>query len=297
MGLLSPVTVKAKLLIQELWQKELAWDEPLPLQLKTKWLHIAKHLSDATNVTFQRKYFSQNPAQNSTTYIHVFVDASPKAYGCIAYLTNGNQSSPIMANSRVAPLKVLSLPQLELMAALIGTRLAKFLLDTLSPSYHNLKVKIWSDSEIVLYWINSNRKLKQFVMHHINEMKGLFPVSTWNHCPTDQNPADLLTRGITTSQLQLSSLWNNGPTWLLQETQWPVWNPLSTINLSLFETEVFESEVSETKANTTETPNTASSGTNQKQTNSVDIHLIIDMSRCSSLEKLLMVTTYVYRFL
>ena len=296
-GPLSPVTVKAKLLIQELWQKELAWDEPLPLQLKTKWLHIAKDLSDATNVTFQRKYFSQNPAQNSITYIHVFVDASPKAYGCIAYLTNGNQSSPIMAKSRVAPLKVLSLPQLELMAALIGTRLAKFLLDTLSPRYTNLKVKIWSDSEIVLYWINSNRKLKQFVMHRINEMKGLFPVSTWNHCPTDQNPADLLTRGITTSQLQLSSLWNNGPTWLLQETQWPVWNPLSTINLSLFETEVFESEVSETKANTTETPNTASSGTNQKQTNSVDIHLIIDMSRYSSLEKLLMVTTYVYRFL
>ena len=296
-GLLSPVTVKAKLLIQELWQKELAWDKPLPLQLKTKWLHIAKALSDATNVTFQRKYFSQNPAQNSTTYIHVFVDTSPKAYGCIAYLTNGNQSSPIMAKSRVAPLKVLSLPQLELMAALIGTRLAKFLLDTLSSRYPNLKVKIWSDSEIVLYWINSNRKLKQFVMHRINEMKGLFPVSTWNHCPTDQNPADLLTRGITTSQLQLSSLWNNGPTWLLQETQWPVWNPLSTINLSLFETEVFESEVSETKANTTETPNTASSGSNQKQTNSVDIHLITDMSRYSSLEKLLMVTTYVYRFL
>ena len=169
-----------------------------------------------------------------------------------------------MAKSRVAPLKVLSLPQLELMAALIGTRLAKFLLDTLSSRYPNLKVKIWSDSEIVLYWINSNRKLKQFVMHRINEMKGLFPVSTWNHCPTDQNPADLLTRGITTSQLQLSSLGNNGPTWLLQESQWPVWNPLSTINLYLFETEVFESEVSETKANTTETPNTASSGTNQK---------------------------------
>ena len=191
-----------------------------------------------------------------------------------------------MVKSRVAPLKVLSLPQLELMAALIGTRLAKFLLDTLSSRYPNLKVKIWSDSEIVLYWINSNRKLKQFVMHRINEMKGLFPVSTWNHCPTDQNPADLLTRGITTSQLQLSSLWNIGPTWLLQESQWPLWSPLSTINLSLFETEVFESEVGETKANATETPSTASSGTNQKQTNSVDIHLIIDMSRYSSLEKL-----------
>jgi ribonuclease HI len=87
----------------------------------------------------------------------VFVDASPKAYGAVAYLTNGNQSSPIMAKSRVAPLKELTLPQLELMAAVVGTRLANFLFCTLFP---NLRVKLWSDSEIVLHWINSSKTTK-----------------------------------------------------------------------------------------------------------------------------------------
>ena len=67
-GLVSPVTVKAKLLIQELWQNELEWDEPLP---------PSKDLQKATSVSMQRRYLSQNRTINSTTYIHVFVDACP----------------------------------------------------------------------------------------------------------------------------------------------------------------------------------------------------------------------------
>jgi hypothetical protein len=108
--------------------------------------------------------------------------------------------------SRVVPLKELTLPQLELMAAVVGTRLANFLSCTLSSRYPNLRVKLWSDSEIVRHWINSSKPLKQFILHRINEIENMFPTSTWNHCPTDQNPADLLTRGITSSQLQSSSL-------------------------------------------------------------------------------------------
>ena len=165
LGLLSPVTVKAKLLIQEHWKNELEWDEPLPPTLKSKWLSIAKDLQEATKyVCMQRKYLSHVPTPNSTTFIHVFVDASPKAYEAVACLTNGNQSSLIMAKFRVAPLKQLTLPQLELMAVVIETRLANFLLRTPSSRYANLNVKLWSDSEIVLHWINSSKSLK--AVHH-----------------------------------------------------------------------------------------------------------------------------------
>jgi hypothetical protein len=282
LGLLSPVTVKAKLLIQELWQNELEWDEPLPSALQSKWLNLAKELQEATNICMTRRHLSETPPSNSTTHIHVFVDASPKAYGAVAYLTNGNQSCPMMAKSRLAPLKQLTLPQLELMAAVIGARLANFLSRTLSSRYPNLNVRLWSDSEIVLHWINSSKPLKQFITHRINEIKNLFPTSIWNHCPTDQNPADLLTRGITPLQLQSSSLWQNGPTWLRRESTWPTWNPTHTANLSLFEepTKGLHPTIPPETTDTT-------SG----------IHLIIDTSRYSSLTKLLFVTAYVYRFL
>ena len=173
----------------------------------------------------QRLHAKKIPFSKPRTKFYNFVDASPKAYGAVAYLTNKNQSSFIMPKSRVAPLKKITLPQLELMAAVIGTRSANFLSHSLSSRYLNLTIKQWSDSEIVLHSINSNKSLMQFITHRITEIKNLFPASTWNHCPADQNPADLLTHGITPSQLQSSSLWLNGPKRLLQESAWQTWNP------------------------------------------------------------------------
>jgi len=133
LGLLSPVTIRAKLLIQELWQQRLEWDEPLALELGTKWHGIAEDIQETNKITLPRCYFSESESPTSTTYLHVFADSSPKAYGAVAYVSHGHQSSLVMAKSRVAPLKELTLPQLELMAALIGTRLANFVSCALKP--------------------------------------------------------------------------------------------------------------------------------------------------------------------
>ena len=148
LGLLSPVTIRAKLLIQELWQQQLEWDEPLSQDLRTKWHSIAEDFQEASKITLPRCYFTESESQTSTTYLHVFADSSPKAYGAVAYISNSHQASLVMAKSRAAPLKELTLPQLELMAALIGTRLANFVFRAFNPRYPNLKVKLWSDSEI-----------------------------------------------------------------------------------------------------------------------------------------------------
>ena len=140
-----------------------------------------------------------------------------------------------MAKSRVAPLKKLTLPQLELMAALTGARLASFVSQTLKSWYSNLKVQLWSDSEIVLHWLSSSKPLKQFVANRIKEIKGMFSIPQWNHCRTADNPADLLTRGISANQLQNSSFWKHGPQWPLSESQWPHWKPSQVLHLNLIQ--------------------------------------------------------------
>ena len=99
------------------------WDELLPLDLRTKWHSIAEDIQKASKITLPRCYFLESEPQTSTTYLHVFADSSPKAYGAVTYVSNDHQSSLAMVKSHVAPLKELTSPQLVFMAALMGTRL------------------------------------------------------------------------------------------------------------------------------------------------------------------------------
>lgn len=177
LGFISPVTVKAKLLIQELWQRKLEWDEPLPTELDAKWDDIAQDIQEAGKLVLPRCFFSQVQSKAQPIYLHVFADACPKAYGAAAYISNGNQSLLVMPKSLVA-LKKLTLPQLELMAALICTRLAHFVVEALKSRFPNLTVHLWSDSEIVLHWLHSSKPLKQFITNRTKEMiTALFPVT------------------------------------------------------------------------------------------------------------------------
>ena len=97
-----------------------------------------------------------------------------KAYGAVAYLCNGSETSMVMAKSRVAPLKKLTFPKLELMAALTGARLGNFVQQALKQRYANITVKLWTDSDIVLHWLNNDKPLKPFIANRVREIKELF---------------------------------------------------------------------------------------------------------------------------
>ena len=139
--------------------------------------------------------------------LHAFSDASIKAHGAVIYLYSQTHSDTafVIAKSRVAPLKCPTLPRLELMAALIAARLINSL------NLINISVYVCVDS---LHWIHSSKRLPQFVTHRVAEINRLLPSVTWKHCPSGDNPADLLTRGLTFQQFQSSSLWTRGPKWL-----------------------------------------------------------------------------------
>ena len=119
LGILTPVTIRAKILMQELWKGGYGWDEPLPQERQKKWLALSNDLDTATQTQIPRRYFPSSSTWTSNTTLHIFVDASVKAYGAVAYVANGTESSMVMTKTRVAPLKKLTLPQLELMAAVI----------------------------------------------------------------------------------------------------------------------------------------------------------------------------------
>ena len=115
LGYLAPVTVQAKLFLQRLWQHKITWDKPLENILKNDWLTIAQEIEDAITITIPRHYcFTSDHKQ-----LHVFADASMKAYDTVAYLTAGDRVNFIIAKSRIAPVQTLSLPRLELIAAVL----------------------------------------------------------------------------------------------------------------------------------------------------------------------------------
>lgn len=121
LGLVGPVIIKAKILLQKLWQLETGWDESLPQDIHRAWTSFRAELKSLNDFKIDRRVLCNNPV---TIEIHGFSDASESAYGACIYLksVDGSENSSIhllCGKSRVAPLKSISLPRLELQAALL----------------------------------------------------------------------------------------------------------------------------------------------------------------------------------
>ncbi|XP_053406421.1 uncharacterized protein LOC128559227 [Mercenaria mercenaria] len=187
-----------------------------------------------------------------------------------------------MAKNRVAPLKQLTIPKLELTAAVIGARLC----DHITSSIYCKRVFLWSDSQIVLKWLCSPKSQKPFVGNRVKEIMTLTNSHEWRYCPTESNPADLLSRGISFGMFKDNTLWMNGPSWLLHEENFPVWeDPLATFVTSITDTcEAVAGTVSieEHKANGLTSDNVAD---------------IFNVNRFSSYKRISHVTAYVLRFI
>ncbi|XP_055909038.1 uncharacterized protein LOC129943861 [Eupeodes corollae] len=221
-GILGPTIVKLKILFQKLWKQKLLWDEVLSGALLTEWNDCVKAVLELKGMTFPRAAISI-PLSEGTFQIHIFADASTKAYGSVAFLKCTSYSGEITtsflcAKNRVAPLKMdgsseLTLPKLELTAALIAARLHAYLQRCLKLA--SAKYFLWTDSNIALNWIQGDvQRWQPYVQNRVDEIRRLTTVSQWNHCRGKDNPADLLTRGVSGKILQKSELWAKGPIWL-----------------------------------------------------------------------------------
>ena len=225
------MTVRAKILLQEVWLTKTTWDEPLPDTIKERWTAILADLRELPNILIPRLYFPPSQIGTHIDNIFVFADASTKAYGAIVYLNSGDHISFAMSKNRVAPTKPITLPRLELMAAVTATRLTDFVCSSIPHDRQRVRVNFWTDSQIVLYWILKGNNPKPFISHRVKEINEAFPTAIWSFTPSADNPADLLTRGLSADQLKSSRLWTCGPDWLLDKSTWPTWTPTSTFHL------------------------------------------------------------------
>ncbi|GFT67312.1 integrase catalytic domain-containing protein [Trichonephila clavipes] len=157
---------------------------------------------------------------SSEVQIHTFSNASQKAYGAAAFLRVKHKDRVsvdfVTSKSRVAPLKRLSLPRLELMGALLAARLAKEVKKILDQKCSN-RAFFWTDSQVTLHWIKGpSHRWKPFVANRVREIQSLTDPNSWFHCSGKDKPADLLTRGISVDALTTNSKWWNGSSFLRQ---------------------------------------------------------------------------------
>ena len=227
-GLISPVTVSMKILFQEICSDKLDWDETLRGEIERKWSRWVKDLLRTGEIKIGRCLYEAREECVTECYLHGFGDASKKAYCAMVYFvyrTDDGQAHVrlVASKTRVAPLKELTIPRLELMSARILAQLMNTVRNTLQSQVTIDGVRFWLDSKTTLSWIRNKGEWKQFVRHRVNEILRLTDKEEWAHCSTLENPADLGSRGVLASQLKEDELWWLGPRWLTgRKEDWPM---------------------------------------------------------------------------
>ncbi|GFU86999.1 integrase_H2C2 domain-containing protein [Trichonephila clavipes] len=149
-----------------------------------------------------------------------FQNRATKAYGSSIYLKSISALGEVKVClvtiiSRVSPLKQISIPRLELCGAVLAAKLMKKVKETLKLQI--TAVHFWSDSTIVISWIHrESRELRTFVANRVSKIHQLSSRDQWHHIASEQNPADVLSRGLLPEDLRDDSLWWHGPELLLQ---------------------------------------------------------------------------------
>ncbi|GFX89717.1 uncharacterized protein K02A2.6 [Trichonephila clavipes] len=220
-GFLAPVVIQPKILLQATWKTKEAWDDKVNDEIRKKFLKWRKQLKYFKNIKIPRWL---GVMEESNLSIHTFVDASKTAYAACIFLRSDSNTGSVtvqllQARSRITPMKTITIPRLELMAATIGTRLFSSVKHALKIS--NIKTYFWTDSSTVLTWIIRREQWSVFVANRI--------------------------RGCGPKQLQKRKWWQ-GPDWLKNsKEQWPK----SAVNINEKEVEI-EKRKSVISANNTE---------------------------------------------
>lgn len=220
-GFLSPITIVGKIILQDVWQRKLTWQEELPPDLAKRFRHWLGNLKFLP--LYQLPRCVTIDGIHGNCQLHVFSDGSQRAYAGCVFLRAERFDSPtdvkvtlLDAKARVAPIPSTSIPRLELLGALIAVRLY----DSVRRSFDiNLQTFFWTDSMVALAWITTSTPWGCFVGNRVKEIRQKSDITAWRHLPGHLNPADLPSRGAVDFS---THEWQTGPDWLYgPPDSWP----------------------------------------------------------------------------
>ena len=229
LGLLAPILVRVRMFIQILWENSIGWDKTFEFtdDLKTKWLHLVKEAHIAVKAKIDRRAIW---TENSE--IHIFSDASKDAYGTVVYVrTPPCPQYPegdvhlVCAKSKVKPIKgKQTIPRLELAATVVAAHQVPYLTKAWELP-ENSNFHIWCDAKVVLHWLKQYNVKDTYVNNRVTQVRELcenhWETIKLHYVPSEQNPADLITREQKAEEFINNSMWWQGPQWLLKEADWP----------------------------------------------------------------------------
>ena len=218
LGFVAPVILVGKQLLQELCRENVDWDEPIPENLRPRWETWRRELHVLEELRIPRCYKPKEFGEVKSVEIHHFCDASQVGYGQCSYLRLRNEEnkshvSVVMAKARVAPLKSVTIPPLELTAAVVSTRVSLYLKQELD--YQDIIEVFWTDSQVVIGYIhNEAKRFHTFVANRVQEVRNHTKPEQWRYIASESNPADAASRGLTARQIVQDSCWVKGPEFL-----------------------------------------------------------------------------------
>ncbi|XP_072400755.1 uncharacterized protein [Diabrotica undecimpunctata] len=215
LGLISPCIILVKILLQKLWKQKLNWDDQIRTELVEDWNRFKSKLHLVNQFQLNRFILTESHQRYE---IHGFSDASFNAYSAVVYIRCFDNSGKITvrllcSKTKVSPIKLLTIPRLELCGAVLLAKLMKSVIEAIRVSILPI---YWCDSQIVLHWLHSDpSNLQVFVGNRISEIQRLSQSHSWHYVASKDNPADIASRGSYPHELLNQRLWWNGPMFLL----------------------------------------------------------------------------------
>ena len=226
LGAVSPVILVGKQILQALCRQTVNWDDPLPDEILPQWEKWRTELPLLEKIAFPRCLKPKNFGEQVRAEIHSFSDASVNGIGQISYLHMVNHRGKVhvsflLAKSRVAPLKPISIPHLELTAAIISVNVATMLKSELD--IETIQCYYYNDSKIVIGYINDGvRRFHVKVSNRVQHIRDHSSPEDWFHIPGKENPANEALHGLTAKEPLESNRWFNEPQFLWQQDPLPL---------------------------------------------------------------------------